>query len=100
MFPFRNPLAPFNTDELRHRALKGFCYPANVVLMIILVRCSNYVCPATLACVHFPHHCPCAFPDIEDKFELGEGIAICASKGGSRQDEALQKVELARKGLL
>lgn len=63
-------------------------------------RCSNYLCPGTLSCVHFPHHCPCAFPDIEDKVELGEGIAICASKGGFKPGEASRKIELARKGLL
>ncbi|KIV92620.1 long chronological lifespan protein 2 [Exophiala mesophila] len=37
--------------------------------------CSNYLCPDTLACVHFPHHCPCPHPDVEDKVELAEGIA-------------------------
>jgi hypothetical protein len=37
---------------------------------------------------------------VEDKFELGEGIAICISKGGWKEGEAARKVELARKGLL
>ena len=62
--------------------------------------CTNYLCPDTLACVHFPHHCPCPHPDVEDKVELGEGIAICASKGGYKSGEAARKIELARKGLL
>jgi len=62
--------------------------------------CTNYLCPGTLACVHFPHHCPCAFPDIEDKVELGDGIAVCVSKGGFKAGEAARKIELARKGLL
>ncbi|KIW07284.1 uncharacterized protein PV09_02138 [Verruconis gallopava] len=62
--------------------------------------CSNYLCPDTLACVHFPHHCPCAFPENEDKVELGEGIAVCASKGGYKSGETIKKIELARKGLL
>ncbi|PGH09408.1 hypothetical protein AJ80_07683 [Polytolypa hystricis UAMH7299] len=63
-------------------------------------RCSKYLCPGTLACVHFPHHCPCAFPDEEEKFELGDGSKICVSKGGFKPGEAARKVELARKGLL
>jgi hypothetical protein len=62
--------------------------------------CSNYLCPDTLACVHFPHHCPCPFPDVEEKVELGDGIAICASKGGYKAGETTRKIELARKGLL
>jgi len=62
--------------------------------------CNNYLCPDTLACVHFPHHCPCPHPDVEDKLELAEGIAICASKGGFKANEAARKIELARKGLL
>ncbi|KAL2825902.1 hypothetical protein BDW59DRAFT_145582 [Aspergillus cavernicola] len=62
-------------------------------------RCDRYLCPETLACVHFPHHCPCPFT-VEEKFELGEGSAICVSKGGYRPGEAARKVELARKGLL
>ncbi|KAL6232864.1 hypothetical protein BDW75DRAFT_10334 [Aspergillus navahoensis] len=63
-------------------------------------RCDKYLCPGTLACVHFPHHCPCPHPDVEEKFELGEGSAVCVSKGGYRPGEAARKVELARKGLL
>jgi hypothetical protein len=62
--------------------------------------CDKYLCPDTLACVHFPHHCPCPHPAVEDKFELGEGIAVCASKGGFKAGEAARKIELARKGLL
>jgi len=49
--------------------------------------------------VHFPHHCPCAW-EVEDKVELGDGIAVCASKGGYKAGEAARKIELARKGLL
>ncbi|MCJ1460871.1 Long chronological lifespan protein 2 [Mycoblastus sanguinarius] len=63
-------------------------------------HCSNYLCPGTLACVHFPHHCPCGFPAVEDKVELGAGSAICVSKGGWRVGEAARKIELARKGML
>ncbi|OAT04779.1 hypothetical protein BDBG_01276 [Blastomyces gilchristii SLH14081] len=37
---------------------------------------------------------------VEDKFELGDGSAICVSKGGFKPGEAARKVELARKGLL
>ncbi len=65
-----------------------------------LAHCSHFLCPSTLACVHFPHHCPCAFPAVEDKVELGDGIAICASKGGYKAGETARKIELARKGLL
>ncbi|KAI0513346.1 hypothetical protein F5B22DRAFT_612160 [Xylaria bambusicola] len=64
------------------------------------MHCDNYLCPDTLACVHFPHHCPCAWPNHEDKFETGDGHRICVSKGGFRAGEASRKVELARKGLL
>ncbi|KAK0123878.1 Long chronological lifespan protein 2 [Cadophora gregata] len=63
-------------------------------------HCSNYLCPDTLACVHFPHHCPCPHPTFEEKFELGDGKAVCISKGGFKAGEAARKVELARKGLL
>ncbi|MCJ1322284.1 Long chronological lifespan protein 2 [Xylographa vitiligo] len=63
-------------------------------------HCTNYLCPGTLACVHFPHHCPCPFPAVEDKVELGEGSAVCVSKGGWKMGEAGRKIELARKGLL
>ncbi|KAJ5995240.1 hypothetical protein N7481_002217 [Penicillium waksmanii] len=63
-------------------------------------QCSNYLCPGTLACVHFPHHCPCPHPDVEEKVELAEGSAICVSKGGYKAGEAARKIELARKGLL
>ncbi|RMZ81562.1 hypothetical protein DV737_g2462, partial [Chaetothyriales sp. CBS 132003] len=61
-------------------------------------RCSNYLCPDTLACVHFPHHCPCAWPSVQDKVELGEGVRLCASKGGWKNAEVAAKVDLARKG--
>ncbi|KAG6229365.1 hypothetical protein E4U34_002925 [Claviceps purpurea] len=62
--------------------------------------CDNYLCPDTLACVHFPHHCPCAWDDNEEKFEMGEGKRVCISKGGFKPGEAARKIELARKGLL
>lgn len=62
--------------------------------------CDKYLCPDTLACVHFPHHCPCAWDAHEDKHELAEGNRICVSKGGFREGEAARKIELARKGLL
>lgn len=66
----------------------------------LAAQCSNYLCPGTLACVHFPHHCPCPFPSVEDKVELGDGSAICVSKGGWKEGEAARKIELARKGML
>jgi hypothetical protein len=31
---------------------------------------------------------------------MGDGIAICASKGGYKDGETMKKIELARKGLL
>ncbi|KAI9730018.1 MAG: Long chronological lifespan protein 2 [Claussenomyces sp. TS43310] len=52
------------------------------------------------ACVSVPHHCPCPHPQVEDKFELMDGKAICVSKGGFKAGEAARKVELARKGLI
>jgi hypothetical protein len=58
------------------------------------------VADIAIACVAVPHHCPCPFPTVEDKFELGEGSAICVSKGGFKAGEAARKVELARKGLI
>lgn len=67
---------------------------------VLIAQCDNYLCPGTLACVHFPHHCPCPHPDVEEKVELGEGSAICVSKGGFKAGEAARKIELARKGLL
>ncbi|KAK2748976.1 Long chronological lifespan protein 2 [Myotisia sp. PD_48] len=63
-------------------------------------QCSRYLCPGTLACVHFPHHCPCQHPNVEEKYEFAEGHAICVSKGGFKAGEAARKIELARKGLL
>ena len=65
-----------------------------------LAHCTNYLCPGTLACVSFPHHCPCAFPAVEDKVELSDGSAICVSKGGFKEGEVARKVELARMGKL
>ncbi len=32
--------------------------------------------------------------------ELGEGSAICVSKGGWKKGEAMRKIGLARKGML
>ncbi|KAL1974732.1 hypothetical protein VTN31DRAFT_4936 [Thermomyces dupontii] len=63
-------------------------------------NCPRYLCPGTLACVDVPHHCPCPHPSVEDKVELGEGSAICVSKGGFKPGEAARKIELARKGLI
>ncbi|EER27763.1 hypothetical protein CPC735_030990 [Coccidioides posadasii C735 delta SOWgp] len=40
------------------------------------------------------------YDGVEEKFELGEGSAICISRGGFKAGEAARKVELARKGLL
>ncbi|KEQ86668.1 hypothetical protein M438DRAFT_269796 [Aureobasidium pullulans EXF-150] len=64
------------------------------------VHCDKYLCPQTLSCVHYPHHCPCAFPELEDKVELDDGSMICVSKGGYKAGEAGRKIQLARKGLL
>lgn len=74
----------------------GWLTGKNILLKIAF--CSNYLCPGTLACVHFPHHCPCAWPAQEDKFELGEGSAVCVSKKGWKESEVGRRVELARKG--
>ncbi|EEA24340.1 Long chronological lifespan protein 2 [Talaromyces marneffei ATCC 18224] len=63
-------------------------------------HCTKYLCPDTLACVHFPHHCPCPHPSVEEKVELGEGSAVCVSRGGWTAGEAARKIELARKGVL
>ncbi|KAF5558413.1 long chronological lifespan 2 [Fusarium mexicanum] len=62
--------------------------------------CDKYLCPDTLACVHFPHHCPCAWDAQQEKFELAEGQRLCVSRGGFRPGETARKIELARKGLL
>ena len=67
---------------------------------IHVARCDKYLCPHTLSCVHFPHHCPCAFPAVEDKIEFKDGSMACVSKGGFKAGEAARKVDLARKGLL
>ena len=77
-----------------------FSLPENAALTSLPAHCTNYLCPGTLSCVHFPHHCPCAWESVEDKVELGNGIAICANKGGYNADETMKKIELARKGLL
>ncbi|KAF6804122.1 hypothetical protein CMUS01_14922 [Colletotrichum musicola] len=62
--------------------------------------CEHYLCPDTLACVHFPHHCPCPWPANQEKVELAEGNRICVSRGGFAAGEAARKIELARKGML
>lgn len=76
------------------------CFDTITNTYLYLAICDNYLCPDTLSCVHFPHHCPCAWDAQEDKFELGEGKRLCVSKGGFKAGEASRKVELARKGLL
>ncbi|CCC13882.1 hypothetical protein SMACR_07951 [Sordaria macrospora] len=63
-------------------------------------HCDKYLCPDTLACVHYPHHCPCPWPSHEDKVELAEGQRVCVSRGGFKAGEAARKIELARQGLL
>ncbi|KAF7559396.1 hypothetical protein G7046_g4754 [Stylonectria norvegica] len=62
--------------------------------------CDKYLCPDTLACVHFPHHCPCAWDAHQEKVEIADGHRICVSRGGFKAGEAARKIELARKGLL
>lgn len=63
--------------------------------------CNKFLCSGTLSCVDKPTHCPCAFPDVEDKFEIdSDGLAICLSKSGKVAGLTARKVELARKGLL
>lgn len=76
-------------NALQHRAARASQYD------VLVTDCTNCA-----ACVHYPHHCPCAWPANEDKFELAEGQRICVSKGGFKAGEAERKVELARKGLL
>ena len=104
------------------RIMKMVCSRSHLERYLILAEihtahCSDYLCPGTLgscskrnpsrhitdkfeACVSVPHHCPCAHPNMEDKVELGEGSAICVSRGGFKEGEAARKIELARKGLL
>jgi hypothetical protein len=89
------------TDQTTMRVCRNFnLIQSNVMLIDSPAQCGNYLCPGTLSCVHFPHHCPCAFPDQEEKVELGDGSMVCASKGGFVANEFARKVELARKGLL
>lgn len=75
-------------------------YKKQMLTQMQTATCDNYLCPDTLACVHFPHHCPCAWDANDDKFELAEGKRTCVSKGGFKKGEAARKIELARKGLL
>lgn len=93
-------MEPRYDDSVVMRGLKPF--PASSLLTrdSPTAQCSKYLCPDTLACVSVPHHCPCPHPDVEEKVELGEGSAICVSKGGFKAGEAARKIELARKGLL
>lgn len=71
-----------------------------LTLLTCTAVCDKYLCPDTLACVHFPHHCPCAWDAQQEKFELAEGQRLCVSRGGFRPGETARKIELARKGLL
>ncbi|GJC87695.1 long chronological lifespan protein 2 [Colletotrichum liriopes] len=57
--------------------------------------CEHYLCPDTLACVHFPTTALAPGPRTKTK-----GSRICVSRGGFAAGEAARKVELARKGLL
>ena len=75
-------------------------YIGYVSISTIFAQRGARLISAVTACVHFPHHCPCAWPDQEDKFELADGSRSCVSKGGFKDGEAARKVELARKGLL
>ncbi|CAK7270230.1 Long chronological lifespan protein 2 [Sporothrix epigloea] len=84
------------SSEPQNVASDSAWYRGNVDKM----HCDRYLCPDTLACVHFPHHCPCPFPAIEDKVELAEGSRVCVSRGGFSDGEAARKIELARKGRL
>ena len=93
--PSSRMLNRYHSRDL-HREIDGKL----TFLLVTTAYCTNYLCPGTLACVHFPHHCPCAWPKTEDKVELGDGSMICASKGGYKMKEMERKVELARKGLL
>jgi len=81
--------------------LMGLTTSRSILTNIVsIAHCTNFLCPGTLACVHFPHHCPCPHPDVEEKVELGDGSMVCVSKGGYKAGEASRKIELARKGLL
>lgn len=106
-----------------HLAPPTQCLSTDINITNKIATCSKYLCPGTLSCVDKPTHCPCAFPDVEEKYELDtDGIAICLSrslggvagpqggnvgwegvrerlKSGGTSDTA-RKVELARKGLL
>lgn len=66
-------------------------------LIMCAAHCDKYLCPGTLACVDKATHCPCAWPDHEEKFELDpDALALCVTKG----QKVKRKIELARKGLL
>ena len=66
----------------------------------VIAQCDKYLCPGTISCVDKPAHCPCAWPAQEDKVEMGDGLAVCGSKGGWKVGEFGRKVELARRGLI
>nr|WNZ75622.1 Long chronological lifespan protein 2 [Trichoderma harzianum] len=91
-----------NPSDARHyqHQYTHWKYRARADMKLRQAACDNYLCPDTLACVHFPHHCPCAWDANDDKFELAEGMRTCVSKGGFKQGETARKIELARKGLL
>lgn len=99
---------PSDSDWYRAQVDNGITWPKHTSspntsesqLTMLPAHCSKYLCPDTLACVSFPHHCPCPYPANEDKVELQDGKAICISKGGFKAGEAARKVELARKGLI
>lgn len=96
------PLAShvYRVHVTARRIMLLFLKAHTLTRLFLLAVCDNYLCPDTLACVHFPHHCPCAWDDNEEKFEMGEGKRVCISKGGFKPGEAARKIELARKGLL
>jgi hypothetical protein len=109
MFNRQQPQQPQNAGSdsawYQQRYEDGESYLMTIKLVLqsliqISAHCDKYLCPHTLSCVHFPHHCPCAFPEVEDKIEFGDGSMACVSKGGFKAGEAARKVELARKGLL
>jgi hypothetical protein len=109
MFNRQQPQQPQNAGSdsawYQQRYEDGETFPVTINLVPqsltrISAHCDKYLCPHTLSCVHFPHHCPCAFPEVEDKIEFGDGSMACVSKGGFKAGEAARKVELARKGLL
>ncbi|RDW95088.1 putative long chronological lifespan protein 2 [Coleophoma crateriformis] len=91
----------FNGQQQHHQAPQNVPSDSNwYQSQFENAHCDNYLCPDTLACVSFPHHCPCPHPAFEEKIEFGDSKSICVSKGGFKAGEAARKVELARKGLI